>query len=263
MNICLAIEYDGARFHGWQVQPGLKTVQGELTRVVRMLLSEEVFITASGRTDSGVHAKRQVVNFHSNKPVNLARLAHGVSSILRGELSIVNAAEMPDSFDSRRSAVRKEYCYTMHIRPTPPLLMKGRVWHTRGELNVDRMIDAAKKLVGTFDFTSFRDSACTAKTTIRTIELSEISLDYPCLYYRVIGTGFLKQMVRNIVGTLVLIGRGAEMDIQSIIEGRDRTLAGPTAPAHGLCLEWVDYDLGGFKPNLLFPRNNFFGPKVA
>lgn len=262
MNVCLVIEYDGSHFHGWQVQPELKTVEGELNRVLSMLCREDVRCVASGRTDSGVHAKAQVVNFRVNSQVDLARIAHGVSSIMRGELSVVNAAIVPEDFDARRSAKRKEYCYSIHVRPTPPILQRGKVWHARGNLDVEAMANAAAQLVGTHDFASFRDSSCTAKTSVRTIEASLIELDYPTLRYRVIGNGFLKQMVRNIVGTLVLIGRGHIHDIVPILQACDRSQAGPTAPAHGLSLEWVDYSMPEFTPNLLFPDDKFWGPKV-
>jgi tRNA pseudouridine38-40 synthase len=262
VNICLIVEYDGSHFHGWQIQPELKTIEGELNRVLSMLCREEVRCIASGRTDSGVHAKAQVVNFRVNGAVDLARIAHGVSSIMRGELSVVNAAIVPDEFDSRRSARRKEYCYSIHVRPTPPIFNRGRVWHTRGDLDVDLMKTAAEKLVGTHDFASFRDSSCSAKTSIRTVESSVVELDYPYLRYRIVGNGFLKQMVRNIVGTLVLIGRGHLQDIQPILEACDRSQAGPTAPAHGLCLEWVDYNRSEFKPKPLFPEDLFWGQKV-
>jgi tRNA pseudouridine38-40 synthase len=124
------------------------------------------------------------------------------------------------------------------------------------------MKTAAEKLVGTHDFASFRDSSCSAKTSIRTVESSVVELDYPYLRYRIVGNGFLKQMVRNIVGTLVLIGRGHLQDIQPILEACDRSQAGPTAPAHGLCLEWVDYNRSEFKPKPLFPEDLFWGQKV-
>lgn len=263
MNVCLAIEYDGSHFHGWQIQPGLKTIEGELNRVLTTLCREPIRCIASGRTDSGVHAKAQIVNFRVQGPLDLGRIAHGVSSIMRRELSVVNAAIVPDDFDARRSAKRKQYRYTIHVRPTPPILGRGKVWHARGELNVSLMQIAAKQLVGTHDFSSFRDAACTASTTVRTIESSEIELDYPSLHYRVVGNGFLKQMVRNIVGTLVLVGRGQLDDIQKVLLAKDRRVAGPTAPAHGLTLEWVDYQLPGFCPNLLFPGEIFWGPQVA
>ncbi len=243
-NVRLVIEYDGAQFHGWQKQTGLRTVQGELHKMLELILREKIScVFASGRTDAGVHAKRQVVNFHCQGSPDLYVLKHAVSSLLRGELGVLEAEFVSPDFHSQHCAKRKQYLYTILNRPAPPVLDRGKVWHVSSKLAVAKMQQEAAVLVGEHDFNSFRAQDCTSVTSIKTILESEIISAGDYLYYRVVGTGFLKQMVRIIVGTLVAIGRGRQEpdSVATILERKDRRCAGPTAPAHGLCLDWVKY----------------------
>lgn len=243
-NIRLVIEYNGARFHGWQIQPGLRTVEEELGRALRTVLREEVgTLYAAGRTDAGVHARGQVVNFRVDSTPDLGRLARSISSILRGELTVLRAEQVPDDFHSRRSATLKQYRYTIYHRECPPVLDRGRVWYVAGSLDIARMQREALALIGTHDFSSMRGSGCTAKSPLRDIVESEVTWNPPYLEYRTIGRSFLKQMVRNIAGTLVDLGLGkfGDTTMQQIIEYRDRRKAGVTAPGYGLCLDWVQY----------------------
>ncbi|RMG42816.1 MAG: tRNA pseudouridine(38-40) synthase TruA [Candidatus Dadabacteria bacterium] len=243
-NIKLVIEYNGAGFHGWQKQPGLRTIEAELEKAISTVLRKPVSpIYAAGRTDAGVHARGQVVNFYFDGELDLERLSRGVSSIMRPELTVISAEFVPQDFHARKSAVSKHYCYTIYNRQNPPVLDYGKVWFVSDKLDLEKMKQEAEKLVGEHDFTSFRASGCGAHSPIKTVYRSEILQDGPYLYYKVSGSGFLKQMVRNIVGTLVAFGRGNNKlsTIEEIINARDRKLAGVTAPAYGLILERVDY----------------------
>jgi len=244
-NIALVLEYDGSGFHGWQRQPGVRTIEEELLKVLRMVLREEVSaIYASGRTDAGVHARAQVVNFHVEKEPDLHQLMHSISSLFKSEISVLEAKIVPDTFHSRKSAKAKQYTYTLWHRECPPVLDRGRSWYIRPPLDIEKMQHAAKALMGKHDFTSFRASGCGSKNPVKEIFESEVIYADPYVYYQVIGSGFLKQMVRNIVGTLVGIGKGSldECSMEKILELKDRRFAGVTAPAYGLCLDWVSYE---------------------
>lgn len=243
-NVRLTIEYDGSKFSGWQKQPNVRSVQSELERALNIALKEEVeTLYASGRTDAGVHARGQVVNFFIKEEADLFRLKHSVSSILKGELSVLKAEYVPDYFNSQNSAKSKQYSYTILYRAAPAVLDYGCVWHIAADLDVDRMQLEAAKLVGEHDFTSFRATGCASKSAVREIYESEVFQRGEYLIYRVVGAGFLKQMVRNIVGTLVGFGKGTigVTSMEQLLNLKDRTRAGMTAPAHGLCLDWVEY----------------------
>lgn len=243
-QVCLVIEYDGSQFCGWQKQPGERSIQAELERALGLVLRAPISpLTSSGRTDSGVHAKRQVVTFRCEQDPDLRRIVRGVSGILRNEVSVLEAGIVPDTFHARFSAVRKQYCYTILHREAPPSLDKGRVWHLRCPLNIEALRADAQLLVGTHDFSSFRGGGCAAKSPIRTIFASDFEYRAPYLLYRVEGNGFLKQMVRNIVGTIIDCARGRlPLSLAEVLAARDRTKAGVAAPAAGLMMEWVEYD---------------------
>lgn len=243
-NIKMIIEYDGSSFHGWQCQQGLRTIQGELHRVLELVTREKISVVhASGRTDAGVHASAQVVSFKVEKELDLQRLQHAVSSLLRGEVGVLSVEVAPDDFHPRGSARRKQYSYIILNRPAPPTFDRGKVWHVTASLDVTRMAKEARSLVGKHDFTSLRNAGCNAVSTVKEIYSSEIVREGDCLIYSVSGTGFLKQMVRNIVGTLVQMGRGEfeGTSMMDILEKKDRREAGVTAPAYGLFLDWVKY----------------------
>ncbi len=243
-NIRLDIEYEGQAFHGWQVQPGMKTVQGELHKALELVLREKIpVVHSSGRTDAGVHARRQVVHFSVHQVPDFYLLMHSISSILRGEVGILAARVVPDDFHSRGSAVCKQYSYQILHRIAPPTFDRGKVWHLGGQLDIERMQLEAQALVGKFDFTSFRAGDCGARSPEKTILESELTYQNDLLTYRVVGSGFLKNMVRIIVGTLVDFGRGKypETSMAQIIAAKDRVAAGQTAPPYGLFLDWVKY----------------------
>lgn len=243
-NIRLVIEYDGAAFHGWQTQPGVRSVESELERALAIVLRQKIHpLYASGRTDAGVHARAQVLNFHVPEIPDLRRLILAVSGILRGKLSVLSAEVVPDEFHSRYDAVAKQYSYHILNRACPPVLDKGKVWYIPRSLDVELMKREAKVLEGQHDFSSFRCSGCMARDPVKNIFESEVVQIGDRIVYRVVGSGFLKQMVRSIVGTLV--GLSDEMlelrSMSAVLAARDRRKAGITAPASGLFLDWVKY----------------------
>lgn len=258
MKLKLIVEYDGSSFCGWQWQEGLKTVQEELEKSFNVLIHSaarkreleldfSATLTASGRTDSGVHARGQVVSLDvpDNLELDLFRMKAAINGICDSAISVLSIEEMPDNFDARFSPHRKQYSYYFLLRHGNPALGQGRAWRLADSLDVKAMIEAAKYFVGQYDFTTFSAGDCESKTKERTIYLSELSrLDHNSLVYTVQGRGFLKQMVRIIVGTLVDVGKGKLMpeDIPKIIAAKERKLAGETAPAQGLYLDWVRYN---------------------
>lgn len=243
-TVRIVLEYNGARFHGWQLQPQVRTVQGEVERAIATVLRETPSrVIASGRTDRGVHARAQVAHFSCQCEPNLDALRLGVSSILRGEVSLLRAEIVPDTFDARSLVVSKQYTYWILNRSVPPVLDEGKVWLVTANLNVSQMQAQAQVLQGLHDFSSFRGAECDAQTPVKEILESEVLHVPPYILYRVVGRGFLKHMVRIIVGTLVECGRGAPecQDVAQILAARDRGCAGLTAPPQGLFLDWVQY----------------------
>jgi tRNA pseudouridine38-40 synthase len=244
-TVKLVIEYDGSGFHGWQKQPRLRTVQGELERVVRLITRQDIgALHAAGRTDSGVHARGQVVSFRVTEPPDLWRLQQGVSHILKGELAVLSAEIVPDNFHPGISSTHKQYSYRILRRAAPAVLDARRVWHISQSLDLETMRACAASLLGEHDFSSFRDSECCALSPVKTIYESELLCSGDIIVYRVVGSGFLKQMVRNIVGSLVDVGRGRlrVTSFTELLAQRDRRCAGVTAPAHGLTMDWVSYE---------------------
>lgn len=244
-TVKLIVEYNGRGFHGWQKQPGLRTVQGELERVLSIILRKPVgSLHAAGRTDAGVHARGQVVTFRTDDDLELFRVAAGVSHIMKGELSVVSAEYAPAEFHPGISATHKQYSYRVLNRPTPAVLDAHTMWHIGHPLDFELMQREAVVLLGTHDYSAFRDSTCTASSPVKTIYEVRWQRTGDVATFYVIGSGFLKQMVRNIVGTLTDIGRGRirGRGVAEILASKDRRQAGVTAPAHGLCMDWVAYD---------------------
>lgn len=244
-NVKLVVEYNGRGFHGWQKQPNLKTVQSELERVLKIIVRSPIGpLHAAGRTDAGVHARGQVVTFRVAEPPELWRIAQGVSHLMKGELAVVSAEFVPDDFHPGISSTHKQYSYRILNRPTPAVLESHLMWHIPHQLDLALMSKQAACLVGEHDFSSFRDSSCTARTPMKTIYSVEINSVNDVIIFTVIGSGFLKQMVRNIVGTLTDIGRDRlhGRTMLEVLDARDRRVAGVTAPAHGLTMDWVSYE---------------------
>lgn len=247
LNVRLVIEYHGGYFHGFQWQPGLKTVQGELERVLSIVLKEPIApVYPSGRTDSGVHARRQVINFFCSKEPELNRLIHSVSSLLKGELGVLRADIVPSNFNSRKSTKSKQYSYWILNRKAPSTFHKGLCLHISQTLDINRMNNEAGLFVGKHDFSSFRGANCTAESAVREIFRSEVRNEGDFIIFEVEGSGFLQHMVRIMAGTLIEFGTGNFKDysMKEIIDSKKRSAAGPTAPAYGLFLDWVETNEG-------------------
>jgi tRNA pseudouridine38-40 synthase len=265
-NWKLTLAYDGSAFNGWQIQPGLPTIQGTLQQAIATVTGTPItpatpLPQGSGRTDSGVHALGQVVSIALDAPIPPQNLLRALNSALPPAIRVLSADPVPDAFHARHSVLRKAYEYRIFERrpeasPSTEEIcspfLAPYVWDCRWPLTLDLMQHAAALLVGTHDFTSFAaaDPDLSARSTgsagpnpLKTIYTSTLTREQGLLIYRVTGSGFLHHMVRNLVGTLAEIGRGALApdDLPRILAARNRSAAGPTAPAQGLYLVKVDY----------------------
>lgn len=252
----LTIAYDGAGFHGWQRQepadaPPLRTVQGVVQEAVCDLLGQRVEVVGASRTDSGVHAIGQVAAFTADVRVPLERLAQAITARLPRDVQVRRAERTHDGFDPICDARSKSYRYTIEHTSHPhnpwPLFDRNLVFATPYSLDLDRMQDAARRMVGTYDCTSFAQADHGRSTTVRTIfDCIARSPSPRRVEIDIAANGFLYNMVRIMAGTLVEVGRGRiePADITSIIAARDRRLAGPTLPPQGLCLRWIWYGAG-------------------
>ncbi len=243
-NIRLILEYDGTDFKGWQVQPGHRTVQGELERVLHRLFGTPIRVTAAGRTDAGVHARGQVANFavDGDLDLDLARIERAINALLPPDVAVRHADCVHSGFSARRDARRREYAYHVAFERCA-LGRRYAVW-VRGQPDLSAMQEGANGLLGLHDFTSFCVAAQEKENRCcRVMQCLWESVDGG-LRLHIAADRFLRAMVRSIVGTLLQVGRGARdsRDIGRILEARDRRCAGPTAPPHGLFLERVVYE---------------------
>jgi len=242
-NIKLTVHYDGSNYHGWQFQPDYSTVQAEITCAIARLTGKDAIVNGASRTDAGVSALGQVANVRIDTPIPTENFAKALTEILPNDIAVTEAVDVPEDFDAISSAKSKLYRYTIYTGPIRPVLDIRHCWHLPTKLNADCMDKGAKLLVGTKDFKSFASAADRRQSSVRTVTRCDVNTDCEWIYIAVEANGFLYNMVRNIVGTLVEIGRGrwkAER-ITEILEARDRTAAGPIAPAAGLCLMRIDY----------------------
>jgi tRNA pseudouridine38-40 synthase len=242
-NIRLIIEYEGTDYAGWQVQDNANTVQQVLEEAIRSVTEEKSRLTGSGRTDSGVHARGQMANFFTHSKIPIERISYALNASLPADIRIVEAVEADLSFHAQYHAKRKEYRYTLHTGPHGTALDRRTCVHARGPLDMEAMEAAAKALLGTHDFAAFKGAGSSAKTTVRTVYRAEWTQEGDKLYFDIVGNGFLYNMVRIIVGTLIEVGRGKRSpeDMAALLAPADRDAAGPTAPAKGLCLMRVYY----------------------
>lgn len=246
------LAYDGADFHGWQHQPGMRTVQDCLQQALRRVLRHQVVVFGAGRTDAGVHAAGQTANFFTTNPAPVQGLFHAIGSRLPKDMTLIRLDPVPLTFHATHTAVSKLYRYRIHNTPGRPCERQNQrfVYHFWQPLDVGAMREAAAAWVGTHDFTSFASSGNVRSTNVRTVLRLDVSRHEWEIRIDVEGTGFLYNQVRNFVGTLVEIGRGRWPAARAaeILAARDRTQAGPTAPARGLCMQWVRYNIPGLPP---------------
>ncbi|HET8564713.1 MAG TPA: tRNA pseudouridine(38-40) synthase TruA [Candidatus Binatia bacterium] len=242
VNIKLTIEYDGTRYHGWQIQPNAESIQAILERAVSTFLGTPTCLTAAGRTDAGVHALGQVANFYCVQEPDLVRLQRGLNALTPEEIVIKRVESVADSFDARRDARSRVYQYRIWNAPFPSAFHLRYSWHVYDKLDLLPMSDAVRALEGEHDF-SFLASGCDAVHAIRKICRNSLDQEGDFVLYTIEATAFLRHMVRNIIGTLVEVGRGERPpeDFVSLLQARDRARAGPTAPARGLFLVEVKY----------------------
>ena len=242
-NIKLTIVYDGSEYHGWQIQPGEKTIEGILTEAVEGLIGREVKITGASRTDAGVSALGQVALMQIESAIPTENLAKAITDRLPADIAVAEAAEATLDFDVISDVKSKLYRYTIFTGTLRPVLRIRHCRHLPAKLDIAAMAEGAKLFIGKKDFKSFASAADKRENSIRTIFRCDVVRENGWVYIDVEGDGFLYNMVRNIVGTLVEVGIGrlkAEK-ISQILEAKDRKAAGPIAPAQGLCLMWIKY----------------------
>lgn len=243
MRFKLTVEYDGTEYHGWQVQPNGRTIQAVLQQALARMTGESSAIIAAGRTDAGVHAAGQVISFSLQRAVSAATLQRALNALTPPDICITAAEPVADDFHPRRAARSRTYTYQIWNARWVSPFWRRYVWHVPRPLQPHQMRLAAAALVGEHDFTSFQAAGCQAKQPVRRVLRSDLEHSEHLMTYTIEATGFLRHMVRNIVGTVVEVGTGerSAADLPRLLAARDRTLAGPTAPACGLCLQRVNY----------------------
>lgn len=243
-RIKVVFEYFGGRYVGWQVQPNGVSVQVVVEKALSTIVNRAVRVTASGRTDAGVHAFCQPTHADVETNATDAEIKHGLNALLPNDIVAKEVVTVADGWHARYDTKEKTYCYTILNRVTPSVFDYGRVWHLKAPLDIAAMRSGALCLVGEHDFTSFRSAGCSAKHANRQITRLEIVKEGDNLYVYITANGFLKQMVRNVVGTLVEVGRNREpvAFVKDALDAKDRTKAGPCAPPEGLCLMEVKYE---------------------
>ena len=249
-TIKLTIAYDGTDFHGWQIQPGLPTVQGLLLEILERMTQEKLSLQGAGRTDAGVHAAGQVASFQTNSDLAPAIFLRACNALLPAAIRVHAAEEVSVDFHARWSAQGKTYRYRIYRGPVLPPFVCRYVLHDPHPLDFEAMAGAARRFEGEHDFTSFAASTGDEeedrdRITMRTVSRSELTADAAAgeWIYTICGQSFLRNMVRKIAGTLLEVGRGrlSADDIPALFERRDRTCSGPTAPPQGLSLVEVTY----------------------
>lgn len=242
-NIKLTIEYDGSNYFGWQKQKNVDTIQNTLEKSIRALTKEEIEVIGSSRTDAGVHAKGFVANFKTSTRIPSDKYREAINHILPDDIVILKSEEVDEDFHSRYNARGKTYSYSILNRDVPSAINRNFSYHVKRKLDIEAMKEACNYFIGTYDFAAFKSSGSSAKTTIRTISELYIEENNDIVKIYVTGDGFLYNMVRIIVGTLIMVGHNKikPKEIENIIAEKDREKAGICVPATGLVLEEVYY----------------------
>ncbi|OGB95183.1 MAG: tRNA pseudouridine(38-40) synthase TruA [candidate division NC10 bacterium RIFCSPLOWO2_12_FULL_66_18] len=239
----LILEYEGTAYHGWQVQPGLPTIQGVLQAALTRIAGVPVQVTGAGRTDAGVHALGQVASVSAALRLDSLTLRKALNASLPRDIVVCHAEEVPTDFDARRSARSKTYRYTLLRRDYPSAWLARHTLFVPSPLDHEAMARAARILVGTHDFSAFRAASCTARTPVRTVLDASWRIAGDLWHFEITANAFLQHMVRIVVGTLLEVGRGRQdpAEVEAALASRDRRRAGKTLPPHGLCLVEVQY----------------------
>jgi len=244
-RIILIIEYDGTDYHGSQLQANAPTIQGEIEKALKKLTGERIRIKTASRTDAGVHATGQVVCFDTAAALPVKSFIDGLNHYLPPDIAVQQAFKTDEPFDVRRRAVSREYRYSILNSPTRSPLKQGHSYRVTGDLDIAAMHRACQALIGRHDFASFVSSAGTArqKRTVRDVFKAEITRDGDMIFIDIVANSFLPHQVRNTVGSLIKVGQGkmTVAEFYGMIEAGTPGLAGPTAPAEGLCLVRVNY----------------------
>jgi tRNA pseudouridine38-40 synthase len=242
-NIKLTLAYDGTGFAGFQRQRVERTVQAVVEDELARLTGEQIRLTGAGRTDAGVHALAQVINFHTAYEIETARYIPALNSLLPPDVAVTAAEEVPDAFNARRSAKRKTYHYRIWRSPARPVFERDRVYHFKRRLDLPAMAEATALIVGRHDFAGFCSAGSAVRTSTREIFEARWEEQGGVLAFTVTADGFLYRMVRNLVGSLLEVGLGKRSPgwLEEILAGRDRRAAGPCVPPGGLFLVKVEY----------------------
>ena len=240
----IIIEYDGSNFVGWQKQDNGNSIQESIEKAIIKITSEKITVFGAGRTDSGVHAKGQVAHFITMNEISLDTIRDGLNQYLRNfSIAILKAEKVKEDFHARFSAIQRHYQYLLINRRPPLTFNKNYAWAVYKELEIDKMKTAANYFIGKYDFNSFRSIDCQSSSSIKTIDSCNVNQFNNEITINVAAKSFLHSQVRIMVGTLVEVGKGKIKpdQIKQIISSKDRSKAGPTAPAHGLYLIKVEY----------------------
>ncbi len=242
-RIAMGVEYDGTHYNGWQYQPHAPSIQERLNNAISAVADEIVSCIGSGRTDTGVHARAQVVHFDTRAERSSRGWLLGINSNLPDDINILWIKEVDAEFHARYSAIKRAYRYSIINRPVRSALERHRAWWVRQPLDVKAMATGARHLLGTHDFSSFRAAGCQSHSPVRNMMHIEVTRRRDWIVVDCEANAFLHHMVRNILGSLVEIGRGERPVewMRELLEARDRKLAGITAPAEGLVLDRIQY----------------------
>lgn len=243
-KILLVMEYDGSRYHGFQWQDGLPSIQGEVEKALTRLTGEKRRVMSASRTDAGVHAKGQVVSFRTGSALSTDSFVGGLNHYLPNDIAVKAAYRMNDSFNVRREATSREYSYYILNSSTRSPIREGFAYLVPGELDIEAMNQASQALVGEHDFASFAGrNGATVKSTVRRVLRAVVEREGDLVIFNIAASSFLLHQVRNTIGALIRVGRGKMTidEFNNILEAKELALAGPTAPARGLCLNRVNY----------------------
>ena len=243
-NIKLTIEYDGKEFNGWQKQPNKLNIQGNIEKVISEITKEEIELIGSGRTDAGVHAIGQVANFKTNSNIPIEKFAIAINSRLKKSIIIKKAEEVPERFHSRYNCKKKTYRYIINNSDMGSAIYRNLEYNIKMPLNLENMKKASKYFEGEHDFSAFKASGTSSKSSVRTIYSADVKKENERIIIELTGNGFLYNMVRIISGTLVEVGLGKirPEEIKDIIDSKNRQMAGKTLPPYGLYLVEVNYN---------------------